>query len=202
MARVHDETSTALLDAAHRLLAADGPEALTVRRIATEAGMSTMNVYSRFGGKDGVLDEIYRVGFERLFAAVDAVPEADDGIADLMAIATSYRGFALEHPEYYAIMFGDFTPSPETVSFALEGLAGLVGRVERDLAKAELHPADDFDPTTTTAWLWATCHGLVSLEVGAIGTEVLDWRHIFDAGIRTSLAGLHRRGDVDVASSA
>ena len=202
MARVHDETSTALLDAAHRLLAADGPEALTVRRIATEAGMSTMNVYSRFGGKDGVLDEIYRVGFERLFAAITAVPEDDDGFADLMEIATSYRGFALEHPEYYAIMFGDFSPSPETVSFALDGLAGLVGRVERDLTKADLRPAVDVDPTTTTAWLWATCHGLVSLEVGAIGTEVLDWQQVFDAGVRTSLAGLRRRSDLDATSSA
>ena len=52
MIRSHDDTSRALLAAAHRLLAEDGPEALTVRRIANEAGMSTMNVYSRFGGKD------------------------------------------------------------------------------------------------------------------------------------------------------
>ena len=61
----HDQTSRALLDAAHRLLADHGSEALTVRRIATEAGMSTMNVYSRFGGKDGVIDELFIDGFER-----------------------------------------------------------------------------------------------------------------------------------------
>jgi AcrR family transcriptional regulator len=39
-----DETRATLLDAARSLLAADGPAALTVRRIAAEAGMSTMNV--------------------------------------------------------------------------------------------------------------------------------------------------------------
>ena len=41
MNRVHDETSEALLAAAHRLLAGEGPDALTVRRIATEAGIAT-----------------------------------------------------------------------------------------------------------------------------------------------------------------
>ena len=42
MNRHYDGTSEALLTAAHRLLAEDGPVALTVRRIAGEAGMSTM----------------------------------------------------------------------------------------------------------------------------------------------------------------
>ena len=46
----------------------EGPGALTVRRIAAAAGMSTMNVYSRFGGKDGVLDELFVDGFRRLGA--------------------------------------------------------------------------------------------------------------------------------------
>ncbi len=197
MARVHDDTSTALLEAAHRLLAADGPDALTVRRIATEAGMSTMNVYSRFGGKDGVLDEIYRNGFERLFGVIAAVPEDDDGRADLMSIAMAYRRFAVEQPEYYAIMFGEFEASPESIDFALEGLAGLVGRVERSMAKSDWRPADDFDATQTTAWLWATCHGLVSLELRAIGTQVLDWEQVFHAGVRTSIDGLAYRSAVE-----
>ena len=74
MNRMQDDTSAALLAAAHRLLAEDGPEALTVRRIAGEAGMSTMNVYSRFGGKDGVIDELYADGYRRLVAAIDADP--------------------------------------------------------------------------------------------------------------------------------
>ena len=78
MNRHYDGTSEALLTAAHRLLAEDGPEALTVRRIAGEAGMSTMNVYSRFGGKDGVIDELYADGYRRLVADIDAVPSTDD----------------------------------------------------------------------------------------------------------------------------
>src|SRR6187455_1197704 len=91
MNRHYDGTSEALLTAAHRLLAEDGPEALTVRRIAGEAGMSTMNVYSRFGGKDGVIDELYADGYRRLVAEIDSVPETDDVPADLMMVAHTYR---------------------------------------------------------------------------------------------------------------
>ena len=45
-----------ILYVARTLLADEGPESLTVRGIAAQARGSTMNVYSRFGGKDGVLD--------------------------------------------------------------------------------------------------------------------------------------------------
>ena len=68
----------ALLTAAHDLSASDGPTALTVRRIAGAAGVSTMNVYSRFGGKDGVLDELFAEGFRRLGERMERHPSTDD----------------------------------------------------------------------------------------------------------------------------
>ena len=71
-----DQTGRALLTAAHDLLANEGPTALTVRRIAAAAGVSTMNVYSRFGGKDGVLDELFAEGFRRLGERMEATPSS------------------------------------------------------------------------------------------------------------------------------
>ena len=101
MKQEFDETSTALMTAAHEILDADGPEALTVRRIASQAGMSTMNVYSRFGGKDGVIDELYVYGYNKLFDAIEQVDETDDALDDLRRVAIAYRTFATEHPMYY-----------------------------------------------------------------------------------------------------
>ena len=66
MARTLDEQGQALLDAASELLASEGAGGLTVRRIAADAGCSTMGVYSRFGNKDGVVDHLYMEGFRRL----------------------------------------------------------------------------------------------------------------------------------------
>ena len=99
-----DETGRALLAAAHDLLASEGPTALTVRRIAGAAGVSTMNVYSRFGGKDGVLDELFVDGFRRLGERMEDTrrPTTPSPICGRAApTATS----PAENPTYYSLMF-------------------------------------------------------------------------------------------------
>ena len=74
-----------LLDAAHDLLAAEGSTGLTVRRIAAAAGVSTMNVYSRFGGKDGVVDELFIDGFRQLTKHMADTASTPDPITALLA---------------------------------------------------------------------------------------------------------------------
>lgn len=193
MNRAHDDTSRALLDAARRLLAEHGPDALTVRRIAGEANMSTMNVYSRFGGKDGVIDELYAEGYRRPIAAIDAVPEADDIVGELLAVAATYRAFAIDNPTYYGIMFRSavpgFTPSRESVEMALGGLAHLVGRIRR--GQEHGHIAPDYEPQSVAALLWACCHGMVSFELDGVASDRLAWHEIYLQGVRAALSGVH-----------
>ena len=190
-----DETSRALLIAAHRLLAGHGSQALTVRRIATEAGMSTMNVYSRFGGKDGVVDMLYIDGFERLFDAINSVEVTDDVPADLVRVAHVYRDFALENPTYYGVMFRNsienFTPSDRATEISLGGLGVFAERLRHGQALGQIAGGGTGRSAhEIAAFLWATCHGMVSLELVGAATEVLSWSSIFDAGIRTAVAGL------------
>jgi AcrR family transcriptional regulator len=195
MNRNHDDTSKALLTAAHRLLTEDGPEALTVRRIASEAGMSTMNVYSRFGGKDGVIDELYVEGYRRLIEAIEAVPITDEIVTDLIHIADAYRQFASDHPTYYGIMFRStvpgFRPSAESINVALGGLTRFVERVRRGQELGQIASGADRDPQEIAAWLWATCHGMVSLELDNVASEFVSWPSIYNNGVRTAIAGLH-----------
>ncbi len=194
MNRQLDETSQALLDAAHKLLAEIGPDALTVRRIATEAGMSTMNVYSRFGGKDGVIDELYADGYRRLIERIDAVPTSDDLAAELMTVATTYRSFAIDNPTYYGIMLqsavSGFQPSQASIDLAMGGLTSLVDRIRRGQESGQI-AGDGPSATEYAAWLWATCHGMISLELDGMATDLLDWPAIFEHGMRTAIAGLH-----------
>src|SRR5688500_17526276 len=83
----HDEVAQTLLKAASDVLAAEGATALTVRRIAAEAGVSTMNVYSRFGGKDGIVEHLFIEGFSRLRDAQD-VGVTDDPMDDRVGSAS------------------------------------------------------------------------------------------------------------------
>src|SRR3954471_2459287 len=69
----------ALVEAAFRLLEAEGPEALSVRRVAAEAGVAPMGVYTHFDGKSGVVDALFRAAFESLTDSLEQVAEATVG---------------------------------------------------------------------------------------------------------------------------
>ena len=185
-----DEVGATLLRAANDVLAEEGPAALTVRRIAAVAGVSTMNVYSRFGGKDGVVDHLYVEGFTRLRRALEAATPTDDPMVDLRAAGAAYRRFALDHPTYYAVMFDavvEIEPSAHALITAGRTLQVLADRLERAMEVGVLRRSD---PLVTAASVWAACHGVVSLERGRLGPPGLDWAAVYDVTTAALMAGL------------
>jgi AcrR family transcriptional regulator len=187
-----DDTREALLAAAHDLLATEGPGSLTVRRIAAAAGMSTMNVYSRFGGKDGVLDELFIDGFRRLGELMAEAPETDDPREDLRRCRHLYRRFARENSTYYSLMFDrvvpDFHPSERAEAVALDTLRQLQRQIERAMSAGAIRAGDSFAVATG---LWALVHGLVSLEARTEGKLVdFDWDTIYDTTTEALVRGL------------
>ncbi|MFC7587346.1 TetR/AcrR family transcriptional regulator [Nonomuraea antimicrobica] len=109
----------AVLEAAKRLLATEGPGALTVRRIAGEVGCSTKVIYTLFGGKDGLSEALWLEGFARFERRLVEVPPDDDKLARLHAGLLAYREYALSEPDYYRVMFQGampgFRPGPEAL---------------------------------------------------------------------------------------
>ncbi len=164
-----DNQGQALLDAATELLASGGPEALTVRRIASTAGCSTMGLYSRFGGKDGVIERLWLDGFTRLRVAVEESPITDDPLYDLEQLGVTYRRWALENSTSYGIMFNrsvpEFAPSPEAQEVSIRTFSVLVDAVRR--AQAEGH-FPDAEPEDIAQVLWSVSHGSVSLEIAGM----------------------------------
>ena len=183
--REPDGTSEALLESARRLLASEGAGALTVRRIANGVGLSTMNVYSRFGGKDGIIDVLYRESFAKLFEMLADVPRTSDLRANLRAFTSAYRKFAVEHRHQYDLMFRsaapEFTPSREARDMGLSLLDTLIARVE--LAQSEGLVTSSIPSRQVAVWVWATLHGMLSLEFDGVGSEVVDWPQAWDAAI-------------------
>jgi AcrR family transcriptional regulator len=186
-----DDVGRTLLDAAGDVLATDGPSALTVRRIAAEAGVSTMNVYSRFGGKDGIVEHLWLEGFTRLADSTRSVAVTDDPIADLRACGESYRRFATRNRPYYAVMFDrvvpTFVPSEPARVHALGALELLADRCAKAM---DLWRIPRADPLTTAAAVWAGLHGVVSLELKGVGPHSIDWDEVFRVTSDAVLAGL------------
>jgi AcrR family transcriptional regulator len=135
--RLHDErTRAALLSAAERLVAAGGPDALSVRAVADAAGTTTRAVYTLFGSKAGLLAGLAQQAYELLAARVSALPETDDPVADLVdAGARGFRQFVREHPSLFRIAFQRVVPGlqagPELVAAREAALAPLVARLWR-----------------------------------------------------------------------
>src|SRR5271163_1790531 len=94
-----------MLHAAVGLLDEHGPDALQTRKVAGEAGTSTMAVYTHFGGMRALIAAVADEGFRQFDAAL-TVPLTNDPVADLFVIGAAYRRYAIERPHMYRLMFG------------------------------------------------------------------------------------------------
>lgn len=182
--RDYDDLRRELIDAGGRLLAAEGPSALSTRRVAQETGTSTTAVYSLFGDKAGLVREMFLEGFDRLAAAFAAVPRTDDPVADLLSLGDAYRANARANPHLYELMFGrpvpEFRPDAEAGERIRPTFDALIAACARCVASGDFA---DADPDDIAVQLNAMAHGLCGLELrGALGGEAeaeAHWKRAF-----------------------
>ncbi|WP_100445183.1 TetR/AcrR family transcriptional regulator [Glycomyces xiaoerkulensis] len=197
--RDYGELRRELIDTAGRLLAAEGPSALSTRRVAQRAGVSTTAVYKLFGDKAGLVREMFLAGFERLAEAFEAVPRTGDPLADLAALGRAYRANALSNPHLYELMFGrpvpEFEPDEEVADLIRPTYDALVEAVARCVEAGVFAPAE---PEDVALRLNGLTHGLCSLELrAALGSAEEASRH-WDDAFDTMLRGLAvHRADSD-----
>ena len=101
-----------LVEAAIRLLAEEGPSAIKARTVASATGLSTMVVYSHFGGIPELTRAVIDQGFKVLEAAFSQLPVTDDPIADLAVQALTCRRVARDNPHLYAAESGAIRIGP------------------------------------------------------------------------------------------
>jgi AcrR family transcriptional regulator len=164
------------------LLETEGPEALTMRRIASAFGCSTSVLYTMFGGKAGIADGLWREGFRRLTAALNGAARIGATPLDrLEAIANAYRDNALANRAYYSVMFQRpiprFQPSEVARAEADAALAVMADAVAECIAAGDLRG----EVGHITWVLWAAAHGAVSLEIARPDSQPLARARFEDA---------------------
>jgi AcrR family transcriptional regulator len=182
----HDEaTRERLLEAAERLSATKGFDAITVRAVAQEAGTSTRAVYALFGSKEGLEQALHQAMFTRLRDLERARRRCEDPLADVLELGLAYRRWAVERPERYVLAMHSFvgagarSRSEEGLAIAREALAELVQAVRRcDDAGLLALDAED-----VVMHLRAVAHGLAEFEnLGLLGADPEGhWRTVFSA---------------------
>lgn len=196
MPRVLTETDVAdfrdrLCEAAERLFAEKGQDAVTMRQLAAELGVSPMTPYRYFEDKDDILAAVRTSGFTRFAESLEAARDAATGArARGEAVGDAYVRFALEHPHSYKLMFDLNQPNvekyPDLIAAGLRARATMTDHV-KDAIAAGVYTGD---PTQIGMMMWAAIHGVVVLQLaGMLPPGVAkDLHHTLNATLARGLA--------------
>lgn len=180
-----------MIEISARLLAEEGPEAMSSRRIAKELGASTMAVYTHFGSMSGLVREIVHEGFGRLAAAFDRIEWTDDPVCDMAVVGRVYRHTAVENAHLYSVMFGGrtlagFQLSEEDRQYGRFNLVRVVECAARCIEAGRFR-AEDADLVAHHMWL--AMHGLVTLELGDYLIDPCDADRCFESQTVSLMVG-------------
>jgi AcrR family transcriptional regulator len=193
-----DLLRTQLLDAAERLLAEKRSlDAVSLRQVAREVGVSATSVYLHFADKTDLFIGVCSRRFERLAEVLrEARAGADSPVEQLRACGAAYVRFGLDRPVEYATLFGalpmdvvaDRLPAEEMVG--LQALAEMAEIVAEGIGQEAFRPVD---PYTAAVGLWAVVHGLVGALDHGHGKAGLSAEAVVEATLDLVLDGLRPR---------
>ncbi len=199
--RYRAQTCAEIKEEARRQIAeAGGAGSLSLNALARSLGMAGPSLYRYFASRDALLTELLVDAFtEQSIAIEGAVGEHTSPEQQLRAYAAAYREWALTHPGLYELLYG--TPVPGFVAsledtgsaaaHALAALAGVIGRLRSESGASAPAPAAlrpnvrwsallaEVPHADRTAFVlavraWTRLHGILSLEMHAHTTQILD----------------------------
>lgn len=168
MGRRNDHTREELreiaLQAAEELVAVDGLDGLSTRKVVTRIGYTVGSLYMVFRNLDDLIVQmnertLHDLGEQLTVAVADRPPP----VQAIRALAQAYIGFALTETPRWLAIYQHRLPEGQTVpdSFS-EKVAGMFALVQQQLALLCPHrPPDDI--TLAARALWSGIHGVCIL---------------------------------------
>src|SRR4051794_37632698 len=171
----------ALIAAAARLIATEGPSALTLRRVAEEVGTSTMAIYTHFGGMPELRRAVRREGYASLAAAGAGVEETDDPVYDVAMLGRVYNELAVREPHLYRVMFIEQPLDEADAEIGSDTRETLTKAMARCVEAGRFAPAD---PADLARQFWAFGHGVMALLSGRLLSPEEAYRCAVDGAVR------------------
>lgn len=193
----HGDLRRTLLEAARSSIENDGVDALSLRQLAREAGVSHAAPSRHFRDKQALLDALAEDGFTRLAEALDDASRRDtspettvrDRFDDL---AAAYVGFALEQPTLLSLMFGMKHAPDARAELIAAGHASMEVTLRVVVAAQEEGAVRAGDPHRIALTAFATFHGIATLASGGLldgvptAELVADARDVLWRGIQSA----------------
>lgn len=183
----HGALRDALLAACLRLIETEGIGAVSLRRVAREAGVSSGAPYHHFADRAALLAALSTEGFRLLATELTTARHTAPGpVTALTAIGEAYVRFAIRHPGYFRLMFRPELSQPEKhpdTRVAGEAAFGVLTDAVADCVTAGDLEAERAETVAVT--VWALGHGMASLWLdgqldkrsamfGTTATELVD----------------------------
>ncbi|GAA4229525.1 TetR/AcrR family transcriptional regulator [Sagittula sp. NFXS13] len=191
----HGNLRQALVEAALKLIEEKGPTGFTLSEAAKQAGVTPAAVYRHFGGREDLISEAARQGYE-IFADVLEYAYNAGKPSDLAAFEScgrAYLAFARRYPGHYIAMFESgisVNHSPELAQIS----ARARGVMEEAAKRLSEHIPEDKRPPASmfSAHIWAMSHGVVELFArNSPGTQSpFPPEDLLESGIGVYLRGL------------
>lgn len=161
--RIRDPAARqALIVATTRALAEkEGWEAVTTRRLAAEIEYSQPILFKHFASMEDIVAAVTLEGFNELAQALaTARRDGTKPLESLRSVARAWHGFAIANPAVYDAMFTRSSP----LSFGVARTPAPRRTAFAELRATVAAALSDDDVEALTSVLWATLHGLTTLE--------------------------------------
>ena len=159
----HGDLSRALIDAARRILEAEGPAALSLRAVAREAGVSPAAPYHHFKDKTELLEAVAHQGWEALGETIaQARANSPSKRETLSRIGLGYIRFAKDNPALYRLMYDttrDRTAMPDHSKNEDSGYF----QVQAAILDTGANPCSELELQIATIASWCAAHGLAEM---------------------------------------
>jgi AcrR family transcriptional regulator len=157
-AATSDPLRRVVLDVAVAIARDEGPDAISLRKVARDAGVSHQAPYHHFGDRAGIFAAIAEEGFSKLSAAL--INSHNKGISGM---CETYVRFALEHAGHFRVMMRNDLCDLQNYPSAVFQADRAFNLLLEDVTAALGNSASDDDIKTHTAFLWSVGHGLATL---------------------------------------
>jgi len=98
-------TAAKILDTAYILLDREGPQALSMRRVADTVGITPMAIYRHYPNREALLNAVAERIFEVVAADWSRRSRDPDPPGRLLALLEPHLDFALRHPHLFDLAF-------------------------------------------------------------------------------------------------
>src|ERR1700745_864362 len=202
--REKSETRDKILDAARELFVTEGFEGVSMRKVAEKIEYSPTAIYVHFADKEELFRELCHQDYARLAEVFQSSVISTDPIERLRQIGAIYVDFGTRNPNHYKFMFMTTHPAqeldevdreahgnPERDAYAFLTWA-VKQAIDAGCFREELHDAELISQT-----LWASVHGVISLQIAKGCDAWVEWRPTRDRAelmLDVTLRGLLREG--------